>query len=474
MNGICSSPDSRWNNFRDNLGYIVAYSRKLNLSNVSPYANLSSTGYCLAQTPATGSEYLVYAPSGGTFTVNLSATTRVLNAEWLNLSTGAISSGGTVTGGSSSKSFTTPFGGDAVLYLVDAAGHAGESAGTSTAYSDRTVAANTSYTYRVRAVDATGNLSGYSNTATATTGGAADTQPPSAPGTLTSAAVSPSQVDLSWTASTDNVGVASYRVERCQGAGCTNFSAAGAPGGTSTSYSDSGLAANTSYSYRVCALDEAGNRGGYSNVTSTTTMTGSSSLIAAYSFNEGAGTTITDLSGNGNTGTLNGAVWTSNGKYGAGLSFNGANSYVDIGNAASLQLTGSMTWSAWINATATPADDGVILAKSDNTSGWQLKTSPDTGPHRFGAAITASGGSRVQRYSVSSRSLNTWYHVAGVYDASARTMDVYINGIPDDGVLSGTVPSSQVNSSVNAKSAGEQAGTISTASLMRCGSITGC
>ena len=175
-----------------------------------------------------------------------------------------------------------------------------------------------------------------------------------------------------------------------------------------------------------------------------------SGLVAAYSFNEGTGNIVTDLSGNGNTGTISGAAWTSNGKYSKGLSFNGVNSYVDIGNAASLQLTGSMTWSAWINAAATPADDGIILAKSDNTSGWQLKTSPDTGPHRFGAAITASSGSRVQRYSVTSRSLNTWYHVAGVYNASARTMDVYINGIPDDGVLSGTVPASQVNSSVNA------------------------
>jgi chitodextrinase len=124
VNGICSSPDSRWNNFRDNLGYIVTYSRKLNLTNVSAQPGLSSTGYCLAQTPATGAEYLVYAPSGGTFTVNLSATSRVLNVEWLNPSTGTITSAGTITGGSS-KSFTTPFGGDAVLYLVDAAGHAG-------------------------------------------------------------------------------------------------------------------------------------------------------------------------------------------------------------------------------------------------------------------------------------------------------------------------------------------------------------
>jgi hypothetical protein len=125
VGSVCQSVDARWNNFRDNLGYILTYSRKLNLAAVSSQGSLSTTGYCLAQTPATGAEYLVYAPSGGTFSVDLSATTRVLNVEWMNPSTGAITSVGVVTGGSSSRSFAPPFSGDAVLYLVDAAGHAG-------------------------------------------------------------------------------------------------------------------------------------------------------------------------------------------------------------------------------------------------------------------------------------------------------------------------------------------------------------
>jgi hypothetical protein len=125
VNNICDGVDSRWDNFRDNLGFILTYSRKLNLLAVSPQGNLSSTGYCLAQTPASGAEYLVYSPGGGTFTLNLSATTRTLNVEWFNPSTGAVTSGGAITGGSASRSFTPPFGGDAVLYVLDAAGHAG-------------------------------------------------------------------------------------------------------------------------------------------------------------------------------------------------------------------------------------------------------------------------------------------------------------------------------------------------------------
>jgi hypothetical protein len=54
-----------------------------------------------------------------------------------------------------------------------------------------------------------------------------------------------------WTAATDNVGVTGYRVERCAGAGCTNFAQIATP--TATSYSDTGLTASTSYSYRVRA-----------------------------------------------------------------------------------------------------------------------------------------------------------------------------------------------------------------------------
>ncbi len=123
---ICSRPDTRWDNFRDNLGYLVRYSRKLNLARVSPHSSLSSTGYCLAQTPPAGAEYLVYAPSGGPFYLDLSAMpdSRRLKLEWFNPATGTSISGDPIQAGSTSQLFTPPFEGDAVLYLVDVAGHA--------------------------------------------------------------------------------------------------------------------------------------------------------------------------------------------------------------------------------------------------------------------------------------------------------------------------------------------------------------
>jgi glucose/arabinose dehydrogenase len=172
-------------------------------------------------------------------------------------------------------------------------------------------------------------------------------------------------------------------------------------------------------------------------------------LVAGYGFAEGSGTTTADVSGNGVAGTLvGGPAWTA-GHSGTGLSFNGSAAYVDLGNPAALRFTGSMTLSAWVKEAANVVDDGQIIAKSDDGSGWQLKSTPDTGVRTFGVAVAGSGGT-AQRYSTTVRSLNVWYHVTGVYDASARTLNIYVNGALDNGVLSGTVPGSIVGSTVNA------------------------
>jgi hypothetical protein len=97
---------------------------------------------------------------------------------------------------------------------------------------------------------------------------------PTAPENLAATAASNSEIDLAWTASTDSAGVTGYRVERCQGSGCTNFAQVATP--SSTSYSDTGLAANTTYSYRVRATDANGNLSLYSNVTSASTLSSTS------------------------------------------------------------------------------------------------------------------------------------------------------------------------------------------------------
>jgi chitodextrinase len=188
--------------------------------------------------------------------------------EWFNPSTGATTVASPIAAGSSSQSFTPPFSGDAVLYLVDAAGHAG-SVPLPTSYSVTGLVTGT-YRYRVRATDAAGNLGPYSNLASATVEGP-DTQPPTAPTNLTATTPAAGQIRLSWVASTDDRAVMGYLVERCQGAGCTTFTQVAAAG-TVTTFDDTGLAASTNYAYRIRAADAANNRGPYSNTATATTL----------------------------------------------------------------------------------------------------------------------------------------------------------------------------------------------------------
>jgi hypothetical protein len=89
-----------------------------------------------------------------------------------------------------------------------------------------------------------------------------DTTPPSAPTNLTARAVSGNQVDLSWGASTDNVGVSGYKIFRDGSQIAT---------ATSPSYSDTSAQPNTTYQYYVVAYDSANNDSGASNTVSVTT-----------------------------------------------------------------------------------------------------------------------------------------------------------------------------------------------------------
>lgn len=137
-----------------------------------------------------------------------------------------------------------------------------------TTFNDTGRTASTTYCYKVRATDAAGNLSGYSSNVSGTTL-AADTTAPSIPTNLIAAATSASQINLTWTASTDAVGVTGYRLERCTPAACVNFLEIGTP--PANSFSDTGLTASTLYRYRVRATDAAGNLSGYSTISQATT-----------------------------------------------------------------------------------------------------------------------------------------------------------------------------------------------------------
>tara|TARA_R110000850_G_scaffold271031_2_gene404882 strand:+ start:280215 stop:283850 length:3636 start_codon:yes stop_codon:yes gene_type:complete len=134
---------------------------------------------------------------------------------------------------------------------------------TGTSASVTGLTASTSYSFSVRAKDAAGNISASSNTVNVTTLSPPDTQAPTAPTNLTASNVTQTTVDLSWNASTDNVGVTGYDVY--QGASLLGTV-------TGTSATVTGLTANTPYSFSVRAKDAAGNISASSNTVNVTTL----------------------------------------------------------------------------------------------------------------------------------------------------------------------------------------------------------
>ena len=107
--------------------------------------------------------------------------------------------------------------------------------------------------------------------------GGGDTSPPSVPSNLAVTGVTGSSASLSWSASTDNVAVAGYRVYR-------NGAQVGTA--TGTTFTDTGLTAATQYTYMVAAYDAAGNVSAQSSTVTATTSSGGgggAGCVAAYS-----------------------------------------------------------------------------------------------------------------------------------------------------------------------------------------------
>jgi hypothetical protein len=124
---------------------------------------------------------------------------------------------------------------------------------------------NSTHSWTAKAYDAAGNFKISTAVSLTVNIPVADTTPPTVP-TLTASAVSCSQVNLFWTASTDSggSGLKGYRVYR----GGAYIKQVLAP---STSTSDTNLSSSTSYSYRVSAIDNAGNESAQSNAAVTST-----------------------------------------------------------------------------------------------------------------------------------------------------------------------------------------------------------
>ncbi|WP_239250550.1 fibronectin type III domain-containing protein, partial [Candidatus Nitrotoga sp. M5] len=200
------------------------------------------------------SDYLIQ--NTGYFKLLLPPGNYTLHAEAIQTEFTAGSSVGPYADSSSGLSFQPPLYNNGVAIAPVVFG------GSSPTQLVITAGCVTSATFKI---DGTGTVSG---------GCGADNLSPTVPTGLSAVPISSTQINLSWTASTDNVGVSGYKVYR-------DGSLVGSP--VTTSYSDTNLTASTSYSYTVSACDAANNCSAQTApvLATTTSATTSSNLALA-------------------------------------------------------------------------------------------------------------------------------------------------------------------------------------------------
>jgi hypothetical protein len=173
------------------------------------------------------------------------------------------------------------------------------------------------------------------------------------------------------------------------------------------------------------------------------------SLVAHWTLDDGAGMVAQDASPFAAPGQLvNDPQWV-DGVLGNALWFDGVADYIDAGNPAHLHLTSSMTIALWVYADRLSSETDVLITKNGGLGdvGWHFYVEGGFPAMKIGHPNPFSKTST--RTSSVKISVGRWYHVAGVYNAGERTMDMYVDGLLTNGLFNGTVPPSQRNSEQN-------------------------
>ena len=186
------------------------------------------------------------------------------------------------------------------------------------------------------------------------------------------------------------------------------------------------LTANTTYQFRVKSRNAAGTlvtSGNYSFKT-TSALDIITGLVAAYAFDEGAGVTTADFSGNARTGAINNAAWSADAKYGKALAFNlsggPATGYLSAPPAGLPATNGQQTISVWLSLNSRSSATQSVVSMMDTVQGVSLQL----GFKDSRAGVWQSGGG----WLVVGNQLpsKTWNHYAYTFDG--QTHRFYFNG----------------------------------------------
>jgi YVTN family beta-propeller protein len=284
---------------------------------------------------------------------------------------------------------------------------------------DGTLSSGIEYSYEVTAFDAEDNEGPAAGPVLVTTP-TPDVTSPNEPGAVTATAVSASLVSIGWTEATDDVAVVEYKVYR-DGAEIASLPAA------ARSYDDTSVSPETTYLYEVTALDFTGNESDPTPTgQSVQTPAPPSGLVGLWGFDEAAGATALDSSGQGNDGTFeNGAVRAASGFFGKSAETNGSAGNVNLGG---LDVAGDqITIMGWVNADDFGTSDARIVSKSTGSGEqdhiWMISTYSG---QRLRFRLSTNGTTHTLIGDGGSLTAGAWTHATASYDGA--TMRLYLNG----------------------------------------------
>jgi hypothetical protein len=186
---------------------------------------------------------------------------------------------------------------------------------------------------------------------------------------------------------------------------------------------DTRLHADGAYVLSAQARDTAGNTGLAANV-NVTVDNAALAPVAAWAFDENSGSLASDATGHGHDGAVSGAAWTTEGRFGAALLFDGSDDVVVVPDDDALDLSGAMTLSAWVYPTQAPSSWAAILQKEVDAYMLHASSSDDRGA---AGGATLGGVCCTMIFTGSTPPIDTWSHLAVTYDGAQLVY--YVDGV---------------------------------------------
>ena len=183
---------------------------------------------------------------------------------------------------------------------------------------------------------------------------------------------------------------------------------------------------NGSHVLSAVVRDPTNNQATCAPVTVVVSNSGPSTvgLVAAFGFDENGGATAADSTGNANHGSVSGATWTSSGRFGSALAFDGSDDIVTVNDASTLDLTNALTLEAWVFPTTLSGWRTALLKERPGGLAYALYAH-DNQPRPAGYVNV--GGIDRAAVGTTALPLNAWSHITTTYDGAM--LRLFVNAV---------------------------------------------